>query len=127
MSNGYTSITINEQAIGLRFGMPALKRIAEKVQVKEGEDYSEVECAHFMYAGYLNNCIVKDCAPTLEYEDFYNFAEKCLYEDKDAQVIVDVIKCFSDSRIVQMTKEADQKKSQTTPKKSQTSKPTGKK
>lgn len=113
MSNGYISITINEQAVGLRFGMPAIKRIAEKVRFKEGEEYTEADFAQFMYAGYLNNCLVKEMEPTLSYEDFYNFAEEAIYTKKDVESISKVIVCFNESRVMKAAIGESEKKSST--------------
>src|SRR5581483_6907494 len=109
--NGYTTITINGQIIGLRFGMPAVKRISEKVKFKEGEEYTEADFSQFLYAGYLNNCLVKEMEPTLCYEDFYNFAEEAFYTKKDVEGISKVITCFNESRIMKAAIGEGEKKS----------------
>lgn len=106
--NGLAQITIDGQPVVLKFGMPALRRIVEKMQQYQlitGDQYNELGISHILYAGYVNHCAMKDIPPAMEYERFYSFVEDA---DGDVvQEIVSAIRSFEDSKHV---KEAFDKK-----------------
>ena len=74
----YTTITINDQKVGLKFGMPSFRYLSEKF--KEGISYNDREINEFgisqiIYAGYYNNCLVKEILPEIKFEQIVDFVE----------------------------------------------------
>ena len=54
----YTTITINDTKLGLKFGMASFRYLSDKFV--EGKAYSnnelnEIGIAHILYSGYYNN------------------------------------------------------------------------
>lgn len=104
MNSGYTTILINGQTVGLKFGLPALKQLGEfekKVPFYDGNNYSDLGMAHIIYAGYCNNQFIKTQDVTYQFEDFYNVVEECLNDAEQAvSVLRPIIECFEQSRYV---------------------------
>jgi hypothetical protein len=92
----YITITINDQKIGLKFGMASFRYLQDKlVEGKsfQGGDLNEIGLAHIIYSGYFNNCLVKDVEPSLKFEEFVDWIEgNLLNEDVMAQIksVIDV-------------------------------------
>lgn len=90
----FMQIKIGEKIVGLKFGLPAVRRINEMqakypLQDLVQEDpeiklYNSLGVAHMAYAGYLNNCMVKEIEPTLTLEYFVDHFEQAFY-DQDGQ------------------------------------------
>ena len=99
--NGIAQITVAGQKVGLKFGMPAVRRFFEKTMQYElmtDNKYTDLGLAHLVYAGYVNWCIMKDQATELKFEDFYT-----LIEDADEETRVEVIaavKAFEESKLI---------------------------
>lgn len=115
--NGIATITLNGQAVRLKFGLPAVRRIMEKmVQYKLADDgiYSDLGLSHVLYAGYMNDCIMRDDAPAIAFEVFYDHVEN-LRDDEAAKIQVqEAVKAFEASRFVKAAAELvkpDEKKS----------------
>ena len=74
----YTTITINDQKVGLKFGMASFRYLSEKfvegISFNNGE-LTEIGIAHLIYSGYLNNCLVKDVIPQHKFEYFSDYVE----------------------------------------------------
>lgn len=109
MNNGYINIEIDGQKVGLKFGMVALPIISEKVGVKEkGENYGIKDCAHILYAGYLNNCEAKDSDPIHDFSFFYDYCESAVMKN-DLQTIIEATNCLANSQYVKAMHEASLK------------------
>lgn len=107
----YTELTIADQKIGIRFGLPAIRQIGAKMQAYElfsGDSYNELGLAHILYAGYCNECVINDKVPSVPFNQFYTFVETAV-EDKKAEEIVAAIRVFEASK---QLKEAVSKVSQ---------------
>lgn len=102
--NGYISVLMDGEKIGIKFGMPAIRQFGTNLKkfelITEGA-YNELGIAHILYAGYCCNCQVKYEVPEIKFEKFYEFAEQALSNEERLQVIKDVIKCFEESQYVQ--------------------------
>src|SRR6266550_253972 len=105
--NGLAKITIDDRDVVLKFGLPAIRRIMEKmVQYKlsdidgEEETYNDLGLAHILFAGYLNGCMMKDELPTLEFEAFYTLLEEASYDKAKEKQVIDAIASFEESKIV---------------------------
>lgn len=101
--NGYTEIVISDHKIGLKYGLPAIRQIAEKMQkfsLITGDSYNELGIAHIIYAGYCNECVIKDIVPTLSFNIFYEFVENAITDGDLKEKIEDTIRTFEDSRFL---------------------------
>lgn len=103
--NGVAQITIGGQSIALKFGLPALRRIYEKMQeysLVTGEMYNDLGFCHILYAGYLNACAMEDKPHTIAFMQFYAYVERS-DEDDVAKEIIAAIRSFEDSKVVKDT------------------------
>lgn len=74
----YTTITINGEKIGLKFGMASFRYLDEKIQggkLFDDTKLSEIAIAHIMYSGYFNNCLVKEVDAKYTFADFVDYIE----------------------------------------------------
>jgi hypothetical protein len=103
-TSGYTTILLEGQQVGLKFGLRALQQLAEKekkVPFYQDNTYSDLGIAHIMYAGYCNNQYIKDADITIPFESFYNIVEDCFSDtDKVLEILKPVIECFENSKYV---------------------------
>lgn len=100
--NGLAQITIDGQLVVLKFGLPALRRIAQRAATMElitGNQYNELGITHILYAGYVNACAMKDLPATIPFESFYEFVDE--FQDETVKnEIVAAIRSFEDSKYV---------------------------
>jgi len=76
--NGLAQITIDGQPVVLKFGLPALRRILDKMKTVDmitGNQYNELGITHILYAGYCNACEMKDIPVVLPFERFYDYVD----------------------------------------------------
>lgn len=110
---GIAAITIGGQRVGLKFGMPALRQIFEKMKqypMVVGTKSNDIGIAHILFAGYLNFCIMKDEAPVHTFEYFYDYVETIGDAEGSLDEITDALKAFEDSRFVKPIVANDKKK-----------------
>ena len=102
MNNGYITVDINGKNIGLKFGMVAnrmfFEKMVEKPDILTGDTINEVGIGHLIYAGYINNCLVKGVEPELAFHFFMEWVEEALVDDNVKQRLQDISNCFSDSK-----------------------------
>jgi hypothetical protein len=116
---GYTTIEIVGQQVGLRFGLPAIKRISDKINLLSGTEeitLNLMSMVHILYAGYVNDCLANDKDPNIEFKVFYDFVEESAMNDKLGE-IKRVIEVFANSKEVkdrEDTKEEKKSKSLST-------------
>lgn len=120
--NGLAKITVDGHQVVLKFGLPAIKRIMEKMLVykladKHGnkEIYNALGLSHILYAGYLNGCLMRDELPAIPFEAFYTLLEDAPGDkDKETEVVA-AIAAFEASKMVKQSivqlKEGVEKKS----------------
>lgn len=120
--NGLAKITFDGREVVLKFGLPAIRRIMEKMLVYklsdmdgEREIYNDLGLSHILYAGYLNGCMMRDELPSIPFETFYTLLEDSIdNKDLEAQVIA-AIASFEASKLVKQSienvKEEVEKKS----------------
>lgn len=108
MNNGYTSISINGQSVGIKFNYKAvgdfiIATIEKRDKYYVGEDkFSYLGIAKLLKLGYDENCEIKEVEPTLSLEDFFNWVEAAHLENKesDKAEITKAINVFNDSQYV---------------------------
>lgn len=110
--NGLATITIAGQKVGLKFGLPALQRVTEKM--KEYDLRSELGTAHILFAGYLNYCMMREEAPTLQLQPFYEYAEEVEDTPEGVAELSAAVRSFQESRCVRKVLENAKKKAMMT-------------
>lgn len=101
--NGRSTITINGQAIELKFGMYANRVFAEKTKDGTGfteDSFNEVGTSYLLYAGYLNACIEDESKPELKFRDFVEYVENGTLEG-DTKEMTEAVTEWTKSRFVQ--------------------------
>jgi hypothetical protein len=99
----YTTITINDQKVGLKFGMASFRYLQDKLV--EGKSYqdgniNEIGIAQIIYSGYFNNCLVKDVEPTIKVEDVVDWIEMNLNNDEVMTQIKSVIEMWTNNQYI---------------------------
>jgi len=110
----YTTITINGEKIGLKFGMASFRYLSEGKFV-EGKSFSnnqltEIGIAHIIYSGYYNNCLVKDIDQKLSFEDIVDFIELNFSNEAFFNELKSIIDIWSKSDFIQNNKPDEPKK-----------------
>jgi hypothetical protein len=98
----YCTITVNEQTIGIKFGMASFRYLSEGKFV-EGKSFdsnglNEIGISHILYSGYYNNCIVKEIIPSLNFEDFVDYVETAMLNKEGISKLTEIIKIWTDNR-----------------------------
>jgi hypothetical protein len=100
----YTTITINDQKVGLKFGMASFRYLQDKLvegKSYQGGDVNEIGLAYIVYSGYFNNCLVKDVEPSLKFEDFVDWIESNLLNEDVMTQIKSVMELWTNNQYVQ--------------------------
>ena len=111
----YTTITINDQKVGLKFGMASFRYLSEKfvegISFNNGE-LTEIGIAHLIYSGYYNNCLVKDVVPEHKFEYFSDYVEANLKNDGFIKEMHEVLKVWGENEFIKQatTTEEEPKK-----------------
>ena len=115
----YTHITINDQKVGLKFGMASFRYLSEKfvegISFNNGE-LTEIGISHLIYAGYYNNCLVKDVLPEMKFVDVVDFVEANIKSDSFLEEMKEILRVWGESDIIkkaaeQVTEEPKKKSS----------------
>lgn len=113
----YCTITIQDQKIGLKFGMASFRYLSDGKLV-EGKSFvnnelNEVGIAHILYSGYYNNCLVKDVEPILTFENFVEHIEGILMSKGDLEEVTNAIKVWADNDFIKQTQVQEDTKKKT--------------
>jgi len=99
----YTTITINDQKVGLKFGMASFRYLSDKfvegISFDKGE-LTEIGIAHLIYSGYLNNCLVKDVIPQHKFEYFSDYVEANLKNESFINEMHNVLKVWGENEFI---------------------------
>ena len=112
----YTTITIEGNKIGLKFGMASFRYLQGKFVEwvsYEQDQLNEIGIAHIIYSGYFNNCIIKEQEPKLTFADIVDFIELNLNNSEVLVEIKNVIQVWSENDFIkstQISKEEPKKK-----------------
>lgn len=104
----YTTITINDQKVGLKFGMASFRYLSEKfvegISFDRGE-LTEIGIAHLIYAGYYNNCLVKNVLPELKFEELVDFVESNIKKVVFLDEMKEMLKVWGESDMIKTVAE----------------------
>lgn len=91
----YITLTINNEILGLKFGMASYRYLQGKLvngKTFEANELNEIGIAHILYSGYYNNCLVKELDIKYKFEDFVDWIET----NMSNQIVLDEIKSAMD-------------------------------
>lgn len=99
----YTTITINDQKVGLKFGMASFRYLAEKfidgISFENGE-INEIGVSHLVYSGYYNNCLVKGVLPEITFEKLVDYVESNIMKSEFLEELKNIIKVWGESDMI---------------------------
>lgn len=106
--NGYCEFEIKGEKVGLKFGMIANQRFLEKAKsftffetMSDGQrTLTVLGIAHVLYAGYVNNCYIKEQVTKHTFEDFFELIEDDFFVGKLRESVSNAIKEWSESRYI---------------------------
>jgi len=112
----YTTITINDQKVGLKFGMASFRYLSDKfkdgISFENGE-LNEIGVAHLVYSGYYNNCLVKGVLPEMTFENLVDYIEANIMKAEFLEELKNIIKVWGESDMIKsnvaQTEEVDDK------------------
>ncbi len=102
---GYCEFTIQGEKVGLKFGLEAFKIFSIKASIFKLFDttnrmYNETGLATILYAGYANNCLIKQELEKFIFEYLYEVIEDDMYVGSLREDVVNAVTVFSESRFV---------------------------
>jgi len=108
----YTTLTINGEKIGLKFGMASFRYLSEGKFI-EGKAFSnnqltEIGIAHILYSGYYNNCLVKDADIKYSFEDLVDFIELNFANQQIQDEIKSILEIWANSEFLKPKEQVDQ-------------------
>lgn len=111
----YTTITINGEKIGLKFGMASFRYLEKKfVEGKSfnNDQINEIGLGHLIYAGYYNNCLIKDVELKYDFEYFVDWVELNLGNEEAVKELVRIVELWSNNNMLKASTntEAESKK-----------------
>jgi len=113
----YTTITINDTKIGLKFGMASFRylqtRFVEGVAFND-DGLNEIGISHIIYSGYYNNCLIKDVEPSLSFGEIVDWIESNLKNEATLEEIKKVVNLWSESDFIKKTQTQEQPKKKIT-------------
>lgn len=99
----YTTITINDQKVGLKFGMASFRYVADKLKdgiTFENGEINEIGIAHLIYSGYYNNCLVKGVLPEITFESLLDYIEANIMKQDFIDELKEIIKVWGESDMI---------------------------
>jgi hypothetical protein len=117
MNNGYATVEINGEQIGLKFGMHVMQAMMGKPIPAIDEETKQMNAldalmytSELLYEGYINNCLVKKERPSLSFQPFYDYVEDAFLDvEKTKKLNEEVVQVFTLSKFVEAGKEKLQK------------------
>ena len=116
----YTTITINDQKVGLKFGMASFRYLSDKFKDGfsfENGEINEIGISHLVYSGYYNNCLVKNVLPEMTFENLVDYVESNIMKDEFLEELKNIIKVWGESDMIKSNKNPVEKEEDKTKKK----------
>lgn len=98
--NGYIVADLGGKKRGIKFGMYAVTMISRRIgkYLQEGSEVTSQMAVEILYAGLVNNCVVKESEQDFTYEQVTDWVEEMWYSEDGQKVIVEVVREFENSR-----------------------------
>jgi hypothetical protein len=112
--NGYTTININGETVGIKFGYLAIKEFSLAAEKKRDVYYDTVNgepqlsflgIAKLIHCGYKNNCEIKETEPKYFLEQFNDWVEIAINDEERKKQLAEVLTVFAESQYVKMLAE----------------------
>lgn len=106
----YTSIVINGQKVGIKFGMASFRYLSDKFidgKAYHNNELTEIGISYIVYSGYYNNCIVKEEEPNLSFSDFVDWVEVSLTNSEKSQEVMAVISLWASNDFIRKKEEKE--------------------
>jgi hypothetical protein len=110
MNNGFTTVKVDGQEVGLWFGMPAIVEMMDKTMPTDAST-SLLYTAELLFAGYKNNCMVERVQPSLTFKPFYELVENSFLDEQKTAELNAIVQVFTESKFVKAGKEQLEKAS----------------
>lgn len=113
----YTTITIDDKKIGIKFGMASFRYLSDKLSAGigfENNELNEIGIAHIIYSGYYNNCLIKEVVPEHSFEYFVDAIESNLKNEAFVKQIQDIIQLWAENEFVKATQKEEEPKKKNT-------------
>jgi hypothetical protein len=107
----YTTITINDQKVGLKFGMASFRYLSDKFKDGfsfENGELNEIGVAHLVYSGYYNNCLIKGVLPEMTFENLVDYIEVNILKSEFLEELKNVISVWGESDMIKSNIAANQ-------------------
>ena len=117
----YTTITINDQKVGLKFGMASFRYVADKLKdgiTFENGEINEIGIAHLIYSGYYNNCLVKGVLPEMTFETLLDYIEANIMKQDFLEELKEIIKVWGECDMIKKNTAPSETNEESTKKKS---------
>jgi hypothetical protein len=116
----YTTITINNQKVGLKFGMASFRYLSDKfkdgISFENGE-LNEIGVSHLVYSGYYNNCLVKGVLTEMTFENLVDYVETNIMKNEFLEELKNIIKVWGESDMIKSNVAETKEVEETTKKK----------
>jgi hypothetical protein len=106
----YTSIVINGEKVGIKFGMASFRYLSDKFvdgKAYHNNELTEIGISYIVYSGYYNNCIVKEEEATLSFSDFVDYVELSLVDSEKSKEVMDVVSLWASNDFIKKKEEKE--------------------
>lgn len=108
----YTTVTINGEKLGLKFGMASFRYLQEKLNNKvimQNDELNELGIAYLIYSGYYNNCLVKEVEPTYNLEYFVDWVENGMNDEDVVEQIKNILIIWGNNQFIKNAQPKEEK------------------
>jgi hypothetical protein len=102
MVNNYIKIEINGKEAGLKFGFPQAKEFAIAIGANlemffDGDNYSPYALAKMIYTAYKNNCLMKEVAPLITFEEISDWVDGAVSNEERKKLLFSIVQVWQES------------------------------
>lgn len=107
----YTTLTLGDKKIGLKFGMASFRYLQSKFNDGRSftnDDLNEISISHILYSGHYNNCLVKDVEPQITFEELVDYVETNLLNPSFVEEIKRIVDVWSQNDFIKKAQEVSE-------------------
>lgn len=108
----YTTVTINGEKLGLKFGMASFRYLQEKLNnnvIMQNDELNELGISYLIYSGYYNNCLVKEVEPTYNLEYFVDWVENGMNDEDVVEQIKNILIIWGNNQFIKNAQPKEEK------------------